>query len=47
MYLADLEDSLAVVGPRLAQICEQDETPMTTTPSWGEAVVAFVRAGPR
>ncbi len=29
MYLADLEDALAVFGPRLAQIYGQGETPMT------------------
>ncbi len=31
MYLADLEDALAVFGPRLAQIYGQGETPMTIT----------------
>jgi acyl-CoA synthetase (AMP-forming)/AMP-acid ligase II len=31
MYLADLEDTLAVFGPRLAQIYGQGETPMTIT----------------
>ena len=31
MYLADLEDALAVLGPRLAQIYGQGETPMTIT----------------
>lgn len=31
MYLADLEDALAVFGPRLAQIFGQGETPMTIT----------------
>jgi acyl-CoA synthetase (AMP-forming)/AMP-acid ligase II len=31
MYLADLEEALAVFGPRLAQIYGQGETPMTIT----------------
>src|SRR5271155_5852460 len=31
MYLADLEDALAVFGPRLAQIYGQGEAPMTIT----------------
>jgi len=31
MYLADLQDALAVFGPRLAQIYGQGETPMTIT----------------
>jgi long-chain acyl-CoA synthetase len=31
MYLADLEDALALFGPRLAQIYGQGETPMTIT----------------
>jgi long-chain acyl-CoA synthetase len=31
MYLADLEDALAVFGPRLVQIYGQGETPMTIT----------------
>ncbi len=31
MYLADLEDALAVFGPRLAQIYGQGESPMTIT----------------
>ena len=31
MYLADLEDAIAVFGPRLAQIYGQGETPMTIT----------------
>ena len=31
MYLADLEDALAVFGPKLAQIYGQGETPMTIT----------------
>ena len=31
MYLADLERALAVLGPRLAQIYGQGETPMTIT----------------
>jgi acyl-CoA synthetase (AMP-forming)/AMP-acid ligase II len=31
MYLTDLEDALAVFGPRLAQIYGQGETPMTIT----------------
>ncbi len=31
MYLADLEDALAIFGPRLAQIYGQGETPMTIT----------------
>ena len=31
MYLADLDDALAVFGPRLAQIYGQGETPMTIT----------------
>jgi AMP-binding enzyme len=31
MYLADLEDALAVFGPRLAQIYGLGETPMTIT----------------
>ena len=31
MYLSDLEDALAVFGPRLAQIYGQGETPMTIT----------------
>jgi acyl-CoA synthetase (AMP-forming)/AMP-acid ligase II len=31
MYLADLEDALAVFGPRFAQIYGQGETPMTIT----------------
>lgn len=31
MYLADLEDALAVFGPRLDQIYGQGETPMTIT----------------
>ena len=31
MYLADLEDGLAVFGPKLAQIYGQGETPMTIT----------------
>ena len=31
MYLADLEDALAVFGPRLTQIYGQGETPMTIT----------------
>jgi long-chain acyl-CoA synthetase len=31
MYLADLEQALAVFGPRLAQIYGQGETPMTIT----------------
>jgi acyl-CoA synthetase (AMP-forming)/AMP-acid ligase II len=31
MYLADLENALAVFGPRLAQIYGQGETPMTIT----------------
>jgi long-chain acyl-CoA synthetase len=31
MYLADLEDALAVFGPRMAQIYGQGETPMTIT----------------
>jgi acyl-CoA synthetase (AMP-forming)/AMP-acid ligase II len=31
MYLADLEDALEVLGPRLAQIYGQGETPMTIT----------------
>jgi acyl-CoA synthetase (AMP-forming)/AMP-acid ligase II len=31
MYLADLEDALAMFGPRLAQIYGQGETPMTIT----------------
>src|SRR4051794_18919680 len=31
MYLADLEDALAVFGPRLAQVYGQGETPMTIT----------------
>ncbi|MBV8987754.1 MAG: AMP-binding protein [Solirubrobacterales bacterium] len=31
MYMADLEDALAVFGPRLAQIYGQGETPMTIT----------------
>jgi long-chain acyl-CoA synthetase len=31
MYQADLEDALAVFGPRLAQIYGQGETPMTIT----------------
>ena len=33
MYLADLEDAIAVFGPRLAQIYGQGETPMTITGS--------------
>jgi acyl-CoA synthetase (AMP-forming)/AMP-acid ligase II len=48
MYLADLEEALAVFGPRLAQIYGQGETPMTITalskadhadrdnPRWGD-----------
>ncbi len=31
MYLADLEEAIAVFGPRLAQIYGQGETPMTIT----------------
>lgn len=31
MYLADLEEALAALGPRLAQIYGQGETPMTIT----------------
>ncbi|NDD98168.1 MAG: long-chain fatty acid--CoA ligase, partial [Actinobacteria bacterium] len=31
MYMADLEDALAVFGPKLAQIYGQGETPMTIT----------------
>jgi long-chain acyl-CoA synthetase len=31
MYLADLQDALALFGPRLAQIYGQGETPMTIT----------------
>ncbi len=31
MYLADLDDALAMFGPRLAQIYGQGETPMTIT----------------
>src|SRR4029077_6459098 len=31
MYLTDLEQALAVFGPRLAQIYGQGETPMTIT----------------
>jgi long-chain acyl-CoA synthetase len=31
MYLADLEEALGVLGPRLAQIYGQGETPMTIT----------------
>src|SRR4051812_13960315 len=31
MYLADLEDALALFGPRLAEIYGQGETPMTIT----------------
>ncbi len=31
MYLSDLEDALGVLGPRLAQIYGQGETPMTIT----------------
>lgn len=47
MYVADLEEALAVLGPRLAQIYGQGESPMTITACGRRRLADLARQGER